>query len=123
MSLRKKRRTRQQIIAFQSTVHVEQFIAISGYTTERVVNDYGYDLVLFTYDDLGYIENGQIYIQMKASDSIPDIDLSQSFRFKVDIKDYCIGSVLVQRKLDKSTFLLRDFSCLRQEGFSGITKP
>jgi len=33
-----------------------------------------------------------------------------------------IQTVLVQRKLDKSTFLLRDFSRLRQEGFSGITK-
>ena len=30
--------------------------------------------------------------------------------------------VLVQRELDKSTFLLRDFSCLRQACFWGISK-
>ena len=29
----------------------------------------------------------------------------------------CVGSVLVQRESDRSTSLLRDFSCLRQGGF------
>jgi len=36
----------------------------------------------------------------------------------IQLKNILIDQiVLVQRKLDKSTFLLRDFSCLRQEGF------
>lgn len=32
--------------------------------------DYGVDLVLFTYDDNGEIENGQIFVQFKATDHL-----------------------------------------------------
>jgi len=85
---RKKRRTRQHVIAMQSVVHVEKIIADAGYTEERIVNDYGYDLLLFTYDDDGYIENGNIFIQLKASDALPTISSDGYYSFQVDIKDY-----------------------------------
>ena len=43
---------------------------LCGYSVERIEYDYGYDLVIFTYNTQGEIENGQIYIQLKATDSL-----------------------------------------------------
>lgn len=84
----KKQRTRQHVIAYQSTIHVESYIADAGHTAHRVFHDYGYDLIVATFDKKGCIENGQIYIQLKASDSLPDTPTSGMHSFKVDIKDY-----------------------------------
>ena len=39
---------------------------------ERVIHDYGIDLLLFTYDQSGEVENGEIRIQVKASESTPE---------------------------------------------------
>jgi hypothetical protein len=39
-----------------------------GYSVVRIEPDYGIDLVLATYDDTGEVENGQIFIQLKATD-------------------------------------------------------
>jgi len=66
----KKRRTREHIIADLSVNYVERYILSCGYSVERVQKDYGYDLLIFTYDDRGEIENGQIYVQLKATDSL-----------------------------------------------------
>lgn len=37
---------------------------LSGYSVERVEYDYGFDLIIFTYDVNNEIENGQIYLQL-----------------------------------------------------------
>jgi len=47
----RKQRTRQHVIADQSVNHVERLIIDAGHTAQRLTADYGYDLVLFTYDD------------------------------------------------------------------------
>ncbi len=67
---KRKKRTREHIIADISVNYVEHFIVTTGFSVERVEKDYGYDLVLFTYDSEGEIENGQIYLQLKATDHI-----------------------------------------------------
>lgn len=66
----KKRRPREHIIADLSVNHVERYVLLCGYSNERVEYDYGFDLVIFTYNNDGEIENGQIYIQLKATDSL-----------------------------------------------------
>ncbi|MDF5726487.1 MAG: DUF4365 domain-containing protein [Rhizonema sp. PD38] len=66
----KKRRPREHIIADISVNHVERYIFLCGYSVERIEYDYGFDLVMFTYDTNGEIENGQIYLQLKARDSL-----------------------------------------------------
>ena len=66
----RKRRTRAHVIADLSVNHVEGFILNEGHTAQRLGSDYGYDLVLFTHDEQGYLEPGAIYIQLKASDNI-----------------------------------------------------
>lgn len=54
----RKERTRQHAIAAQNVNYVEWFIIDEGHTAERSANDYGYDLVLYTYDEGGYAEEG-----------------------------------------------------------------
>lgn len=70
-------RTREHQIADLSINHVERFILRQGYTAERVQSDYGYDLVMRTFDygtdvtrTRGAFENGVIYFQFKATDSL-----------------------------------------------------
>jgi hypothetical protein len=51
-----------------SVNHVERHALACGFSVERIVRDYGIDLILFTYDDQGEIESGQVFLQLKATD-------------------------------------------------------
>ncbi len=46
----------------------------------------GYDLVMFTYDEGGYIEPGLVFFQVKATESLQTIGVGQVF--DLDIRDY-----------------------------------
>lgn len=73
----RKRRTRQHIIADLSINYVERFVFLCGYSAERITYDYGTDLSLSTYNAAGEIENGAIYVQVKATD-VPITDPTAS---------------------------------------------
>jgi hypothetical protein len=66
----RKKRPRKHIIADLSVNYVERYVLLCGYSVERIQYDYGYDLLIFTYNAEGEIENGQIYVQLKATDSL-----------------------------------------------------
>jgi hypothetical protein len=74
------------VIAAQSVNHVERFIIDEGHTAERVVSDYGYDLVLFTYDEAGNAEEGSVYLQLKAAETLTES--GDAFVFDMDRRDY-----------------------------------
>ena len=57
-SIPRKQRTREHVIASVSINYVERHIYEAGHTVERVESDYGYDLLVFTYDDAGCPEIG-----------------------------------------------------------------
>ena len=82
----RKQRTRQHIIADQSVNYVERFIIDEGHTTQRLAPDYGYDLILFTYDEEGYAEPGVAFLQLKASETLTPS--KAHFVFDLDIRDY-----------------------------------
>jgi hypothetical protein len=82
----RKKRTRQHVIAAQSVNYVERFIIDKGHTAERFANDYGYDLVLYTYDKEGYAEEGAIYLQLKTSEKLKVS--GDNFVFDMEIQDY-----------------------------------
>jgi hypothetical protein len=86
MSTPRKQRTRQHVIADQSINHVERIIIDAGHTAQRLTPDYGYDLVLFTYDDRGYLEPGSVYVQIKASECLGEV--GADYVFDLDIRDY-----------------------------------
>jgi len=82
----RKRRTRQHVIADQSVNYVERFIIDEGHTTQRLEKDYGYDLILFTYDAQGYAEPGLVWLQLKAMERLQAVD--SDYVFDLDIRDY-----------------------------------
>jgi len=85
---KKKKRTREHIIADLSLVHVQYFIVNAGFTSEAVTKDYGYDLTVNTFDHDGLIEPGAILIQLKASESLTIHSDGEHFVFDLDIRDY-----------------------------------
>ena len=52
---RRKRRTREHVIADLSVNHVERVVLRCGWTVQRLNPDYGIDLVMTTYDASGQI--------------------------------------------------------------------
>jgi hypothetical protein len=82
----RKQRTRQHVIADQCVHHVEGFVLDAGHTVQSVESDYGYDLLLFTYDENGYLEPDLAYLQLKAAESLQAI--GSAYVFDLDIRDY-----------------------------------
>jgi hypothetical protein len=68
--MKRKRRTREHIIADLAVNHVERAVLRCGYTVERHWHDYGFDLLLYTYNNNGEYENGDVRIQVKATDHL-----------------------------------------------------
>lgn len=66
----RKRRTREHVIADLSVNYVERFALKCGHAVERVMHDYGLDMLVFTYTAAGKAENGLIGLQLKATDSL-----------------------------------------------------
>ena len=66
---RRKRRTREHVIADLSINFVERQVLLCGNTVERIQRDYGLDLILFTYDAEGLEERGPVFLQVKATDA------------------------------------------------------
>ncbi len=64
----RKRRTREHVIADLSVNFVERQVLLAGHTVERVLHDYGVDLLLSTYAEDGMPETGLVYFQIKATD-------------------------------------------------------
>jgi hypothetical protein len=83
----RKRRTRAHIIADLSFHHVAYQIAKCGFSIEAIRSDYGYDLSIFTYDARGEIENGNIFVQLKATDHIEKYKKKAEFSFRISKKD------------------------------------
>ncbi len=84
---RRKRRTREHILADLSANHVEQHVLRCGFAVERVVHDYGIDLILFTYDKDGECEPGNVFLQLKATDSVKVVAVGLQVAFRIDRAD------------------------------------
>jgi hypothetical protein len=84
---RRKRRTREHVIADLSANHVERHALLAGFTAERRVYDYGIDLTIATFDDEGNVEAGDILIQLKATDRLKLVARGQMIAFSVKRAD------------------------------------
>src|SRR5260370_34464077 len=85
----RKQRTRQHVIADLSVHYVEGFILEAGHTAQQLERDYGYDLLMFTYDERGYVEPGFVSLQVKAAESLHTV--GGAYVFHLDIPDYNLG--------------------------------
>ena len=83
----RKRRTRGHIIADLSANHVERQALLCGYSMERVVHDYGIDMVLYTYSQEGEIESETVKIQLKATDNLVVLKDGQTISLSVERAD------------------------------------
>ncbi len=83
----RKRRTRAQVIADLAVNHLERQALLASCTLERIVHDYGLDLILFAYDEQGWNEPGQILIQVKATETVQRLKNSRAISFRVDRRD------------------------------------
>ena len=66
--------------------YVERFVIDDGHTAQRLEKDYGYDLILFTYDNQGYVEPGVAFLQLKASEKLEQT--GGDHVFDLDIRDF-----------------------------------
>jgi hypothetical protein len=91
--VRKKRRTRAHVIADLAMNYLERLVLLSGHTLQRVTHDYGLDAALTTYNGKGEVENGVIWLQLKATDHVQEIDDGRAFALRVQRKDllYWLG--------------------------------
>lgn len=82
----RKRRTRQHVIADLSINHLERLILEAGHTAQRLGSDYGYDLVMWTFDEDGFVEPGSVYFQCKAAERLNE--KGTEYVFDLDLRDY-----------------------------------
>jgi hypothetical protein len=83
----KKRRTRPHIIADLSVNFVERAVLLCGHTIQRISIDYGTDLAITTFDNNGEVENGLIFVQLKATDILNLLIDQETIAFKVKRAD------------------------------------
>src|SRR4051812_40175764 len=81
----RKKRTRAHVIADLSVNHVERFILDAGHTVQRMEKDYGYDLLLTTFDEQGYVEPYFVPMQLKAAESL--LAIGSDYVFDLDYRD------------------------------------
>jgi hypothetical protein len=66
----RKLRTREHVIADLSLHHLSGPVFRAGFTIEAHHMDYGIDAHIETFDADGAVENGLIFVQLKATDNI-----------------------------------------------------
>ena len=88
----KPERTRNHYIDALGRNHVERFILLRGHVPDEPRPDYGYDIVITTFDykgdtnfTSGEVENGWVYVQLKSTD-ILKVGNKDSTKISFDIK-------------------------------------
>ena len=83
----RKRRTREHIIADLSVNHVERFVLLAGHAPHRIILDYGYDLIVQTFDANGEMESGSFLFQLKSSDNPTIVTDGNAFAVVISRRD------------------------------------
>jgi hypothetical protein len=83
----RKRRTREHRIADLSINYVERQALLCGFLVERITHDYGIDLEMVTFNRKGEIEEGKVFLQVKASDRVRMVGNGASLAFRVERSD------------------------------------
>jgi hypothetical protein len=106
--------------------HLERHALSCGFAVERISQDYGIDVNLYTYSASGELENGCVYIQVKASGAPRYSRRGDSLSFAVrksDLETWLeeplpVVLVVYDARIDKAYFLYvqRHF-----EGLAGFT--
>jgi Domain of unknown function (DUF4365) len=128
----RKRRTRAHIIEDLGFNHVERQVFLAGYTVEKIKYDYGYDGYLQTFNEVGEIEYGNIFLQLKSTDSLKLTKTEQpSIVFDLSIRDlelWLMGSgmmvlIVYDAQLEQAFFVeLKDYFEKNKEDLANTRK-
>ena len=88
--MQRKTWTREHVIASQSVAHVERCMVAVGHTAERQFSDYGYDLSMMTFAPDGGVEPGNVWFQLKATDTPPLRRDGDTIPYPLDWKDVSV---------------------------------
>ena len=83
----RKRRTREHVIADLSVNFVEKCVLLCGWPAQRMVPDYGIDLLMTTFNRRGEIETGEVRFQLKATDSLEAASRRNAIAVRVEWRD------------------------------------
>ena len=123
----RKCRTRAHIIADLSVNHVEKHVLQCGWIVQRFNPDYGLDLMMTTFNRRGEIENGDVRLQIKATDSIKMDARRTAIAVRVEWRDmvYWLNEplpvilVIYDAKSDRAWWIYLN-QALREEGREGL---
>src|ERR1017187_1853198 len=82
-----KMRTREHVLADLSINCVERQVLLCGCSVQRIYSDYGYDLIMSTFNVNGEIEAGVIFFQVKATDNLPLLADGETVSWVVSRRD------------------------------------
>jgi hypothetical protein len=85
--IRGKIRTRPHVIADLAVNHLERHVLLAGFTLQRIQQDYGYDLIMSTYNQRGEVEPGVVFFQVKATDELPLLKDRRTISWTVHRRD------------------------------------
>jgi Domain of unknown function (DUF4365) len=83
----RKLRTRAHVLADLSINHVERQVLLCGSSVQRMQSDYGYDLVMSSFNAIGEIEEGIVFFQVKATDDLPLLADGKTISWAVSRRD------------------------------------
>jgi hypothetical protein len=83
----RKIRTREHVIADLGVNCFERQTFLCSYSVERVIRDYGIDLLLFTYNQAGEAEEGHILVQVKATEETRRAAKQSTILFRIERVD------------------------------------
>ena len=84
---KRKTRVRKHVIADMSLHHLAYIIVSCTFTIEPTRADYGYDLSIFTFDTTGQYENGNMFVQLKATDNLRLDPATCELKFRISKRD------------------------------------
>jgi hypothetical protein len=84
----RKRRTRQHVIEDLGFNHVERHVLLAGYILRRFSqNDYGFDGMIDTFNELGEAQSLSFMIQLKSTDNIQKSREKETLTFDLSKRD------------------------------------
>lgn len=83
----RKTRTREHVIHDLGINHFERQALLCGFSLQRIQHDDGLDLWLNTYTPAGEVENGFLWIQVKATDRIKRVARGREIAVRLDRRD------------------------------------
>jgi hypothetical protein len=84
---KRKIRIRKHVIADMSLHHLAYITMSCTFTIEPTRADYRYDLTTYTFDTAGQYENGNVFVQLKATDKLNVDPTTGEIKFRISKRD------------------------------------